>query len=455
MKARNCILLAGFMVAAAVLQAAPGVEDAVVRIIGEGVTQDSLGTGFFISPEGKVLTCYHVIVGAKNLIVVAGGIRYKNVIVSGIAPDYDLAELLVRDLPARAPFIALTEVAPESLWQKPLAVYGNPSFKGDQYSQSFLPATTTSRTFIRSGTYRSKGDRPEQLFAKDIDVFEVVADIDNGVSGGPLMDGNRAVGVLSGSIEEGGTHAWAIPVKYLNSLQGVGKPAGQIAQWAPLGLMANKWKNLRKQARLGAELVDALDRFGDTVYAMTSAYDEAVRTRVPAAKAFIVQFQAMIDDEVNKHGPDYPLDRDAGITAYMDGFEQKLGNLEAFDAAGEAFEDASDNLNIEMSRYFKRLPQTPKNQKLEEEIRLARSKNTEKILALANNEDDRFEHWAQETYNKMGGEPNTLKDARRAAAVLNSALDDMVASFDPGIKQLFDLERTEQAIIERIWEADQ
>jgi S1-C subfamily serine protease len=78
-------------------------SEAVVRIIGEGVsvTKDTLGTGFFISPDGAVLTCYHVIVDARDIDVVVDGVHHRNVLVTGIAPDDDLAELQVSHLANR------------------------------------------------------------------------------------------------------------------------------------------------------------------------------------------------------------------------------------------------------------------------------------------------------------------------------------------------------------------
>jgi S1-C subfamily serine protease len=262
-KLRQLTLLA-VLLATAAAHASPGPaatdpSDAVVRIIGEGVsiTQDSLGTGFFISPDGAVLTCYHVVLGARSIVVVANGVQYRKVLVTAIAPEYDLAKLQVLNLPHPAPYLPVTKEDPALLLNKSLKLWGDPSYKGDAHPQARFFAPATSKTYVRSGSYRDPDNKNKLLFSRDIDVISVSSTIYRGVSGAPLIDDIRAIGVLSGSINEGGTEAWAIPAKYVSDLHSVGTPgktAAQMAPWPKLTLMSDNWKNVRSQAALGPRL---------------------------------------------------------------------------------------------------------------------------------------------------------------------------------------------------------
>jgi S1-C subfamily serine protease len=44
-----------------------------------GLNREGVGTGFFISPTGRVLTAYHVIQDARDLTVTRPGVSYRNV----------------------------------------------------------------------------------------------------------------------------------------------------------------------------------------------------------------------------------------------------------------------------------------------------------------------------------------------------------------------------------------
>jgi hypothetical protein len=168
--------------------------------------------------------------------------------------------------------------------------------------------------------------------------------------------------------------------------------------------------------------------------------------------------QKIINEEISRRGADYPLDRDTRVTARIKRLEEKIDDLEddnPLDAAELDLEDASRDLDTEMRRYFKRLPQTAKNLRLEKNIREARSANNDEMLALANSEEKKFDTWAEQAYKRAGGEPKTLGDARHAFAVVLQAIDQTYALYDPGVKRFFALARNDQAIIERIWDADQ
>jgi len=88
-----------------------------------------------------------------------------------------------------------------------------------------------------------------KLFNKNIDLIPLDLTIYGGMSGGPLIDqeGN-VIGILSGSYNEGGSIAWAIPSKYLIDLLNTNTQLISLKdmKWPELKLMSNSWDSLRK-----------------------------------------------------------------------------------------------------------------------------------------------------------------------------------------------------------------
>src|SRR5438132_11210088 len=72
--------------------------EALVTIHGTLAQGSSLGAGFYITKDGFIVTCYHVVQGARNIEVVDSqnnrfSSRSGQVAVEVLAPDYDLAIL--------------------------------------------------------------------------------------------------------------------------------------------------------------------------------------------------------------------------------------------------------------------------------------------------------------------------------------------------------------------------
>jgi len=51
----------------------------------------SQGSGFFTSKNGEILTCYHLIYNSNKIRIIYQNRLYTEIVVKGIAPDYDLA----------------------------------------------------------------------------------------------------------------------------------------------------------------------------------------------------------------------------------------------------------------------------------------------------------------------------------------------------------------------------
>jgi S1-C subfamily serine protease len=405
MRAHVWILAAAFLAGPASLGVSAAPQDAVVRIISttDGI-HDNLGSGFFISPDGRVLTCYHVVSGARKLTILDGVDWHEDVTVIWISPDYDLAMLSVNGLRRPVSFISIHPENPAAFWKSPLEVYGLPTVLGiGSESKSYFRVRSLSEGFSLSTSIRSQGEVPRQLFAREIDVIAVDMTIYNGDSGGPLVHNNYAVGVISGSIEEGGSIAWAIPLKYLStSLTTVNKPAIQIA-WPPLGLMKlDSWKTARKEAKLGATLVAALDRYGNVVHSFVYAIPQLFQTSRDIYSPGIAELGAVVSKEIARKGANFPAEDDPVIenTAekVVKGWEASMGRLKNLDDLGQKLGDSSEDLARELARYLKALPRTKKNVALQASIVDRWERNRAALLALCDRSDSEMDAWE----NKMG-----------------------------------------------------
>ncbi|HEX7023114.1 MAG TPA: S1C family serine protease, partial [Trueperaceae bacterium] len=138
-----------------------------------------IGSGFFISPDGLVLTAYHVVENPGKLTAVGpGGDRYPLVLV-GFDAYRDLA-VLQANVPAEVPYLRLASAAPRA--GSEVVAIGNS--RGD-----FLQP--------RSGVVLALGvDAPYANFASN--TIELTAALFPGDSGGPVVnEWGEAVGVVS------------------------------------------------------------------------------------------------------------------------------------------------------------------------------------------------------------------------------------------------------------------
>lgn len=117
-----------------------------------------------------------------------------------------------------------------------------------------------------------KGARGEGLFSsQNVPILPIsITAIFKGMSGAPVIDPEgKAIGIVSGSLLEGGSIAWAIAADNFRSvnLQNVNAPMPGFS-WPALTLMAAGWQNLRRQSGLGEALAE---RLGD----LQSSTDDA------------------------------------------------------------------------------------------------------------------------------------------------------------------------------------
>ncbi|GIU41219.1 outer membrane-stress sensor serine endopeptidase DegS [Shewanella sairae] len=195
----------------AVRRAAP----AVVNIYSLSIDQSKplnpgslqgLGSGVIMSKEGYILTNYHVIKRADEIVVALQDGRKFTSEVVGSDPETDLAVLKVEG--DNLPVVPLNLNIPARVGDVVLAI-GNPYNLGQTITQGIISAT--GRNGLSSGY---------------LDFLQTDAAINAGNSGGALIDTTgQLIGINTAAFQiggEGGGHGinFAIPIKLAHSIMG-------------------------------------------------------------------------------------------------------------------------------------------------------------------------------------------------------------------------------------------
>jgi 2-alkenal reductase len=165
------------------------------------------GTGFIWDAAGHVVTNDHVVNGATQLAVRLSTGEVAPADLVGVAPNYDLAVLRIRDTSRLPPAVALGSSADLKVGQSAFAI-GNP-FGLDQSLSSGIISALKRRLPTSSGR-------------EIANVIQTDAAINPGNSGGPLLDSaGRVIGVTTAIISPSGTNAgigFAIPADVVNRI---------------------------------------------------------------------------------------------------------------------------------------------------------------------------------------------------------------------------------------------
>ena len=359
----------------------PKIEDASVVIytyLGNG--KGGLGSGFAVSAAGEIVTCYHVIKDALSLQVFIGKEMYSNVKITGMDPDHDLAKLKIVNLTKPTAFIPISDEDPSTFSNRELETFGGTWLLRDQH----LRAHTTRNGFVHSEEFRD--ETSARLFAlRQVDLIALDMTIYRGLSGAPLLLDGRAVGVISGSIQEGGSIAWAIPVKYLENLPLVGKTVREINSWPPLALMAGHWKNVRRDADLGVPVGLALDQFGSLIEDLESN----VRKLSPA---LFLDIKKAVDEQIAHASPSAAVDTRTALLIEKAMLSHNMSLSELYQvmkstvALNERADEISDDLDRGVDEYFRALPKTKRNKTLQKLIKQRIQRIKESLAGLEKQE---------------------------------------------------------------------
>lgn len=211
------------------------------------------GSGFVIDRAGHILTNYHVVRDASGLRVrLRGSEREYAASVVGAAPDYDLALLRVRGVPA-------ADLHPLPLGDSDALEVGEPATAlGAPFGLTFT---------VTQGIVSAVG----RVFPTGVDAvpqpsIQTDAAINPGNSGGPLLNSRgQVIGVstqiispvrdAAGAGQSAGI-GFAIPINVAKSLLPRLR-AGELIRLPHLGLLALNLRELTPAARLNLELPDS------------------------------------------------------------------------------------------------------------------------------------------------------------------------------------------------------
>lgn len=209
--------------AKAVRRAAPAVVNIYSLSIDQGRPLNSgalqgLGSGVIMSKEGYILTNYHVIKKADEIVVaLQDGRKYTSEVV-GSDQETDLAVLKIEG--DNLPVVPVNLNSPAQVGDVVLAI-GNPYNLGQTITQGIISAT--GRNGLSSGY---------------LDFLQTDAAINAGNSGGALIDtGGQLIGINTAAFQvggEGGGHGinFAIPIKLAHAIMGKLIEKGRVVRGA-------------------------------------------------------------------------------------------------------------------------------------------------------------------------------------------------------------------------------
>jgi S1-C subfamily serine protease len=171
--------------------------DAVVLIAVESKDGDKLGSGFFISKDGRLVTNYHLIQGARKVVVKTkrGSVFLPRRIVN-LDPDRDIAVL---DLGLdRVSYLHMGDSNGVVVGQRVLTI-GNPMGLESTVSDGLVSSV--------------------RLSGRGLKLFQISVPLSNGSSGGPLIDleGN-VIGITTAGFMKGENLNFAVPINYVKTL---------------------------------------------------------------------------------------------------------------------------------------------------------------------------------------------------------------------------------------------
>ena len=232
---RCAVWLGAFLVQVAHAQTTPGILG-IYSTSSIGKVQG--GTAFLVSTSGDIVTAYHVVQGATAISLQEpsrGAIETTGILVRAVDAQRDLAVLTIPAL-ANRKGLALKARYPNPT--EALKVIGYP--RGMPNDAQISARTLKDQPVTASASpFRDAQGRP--LLNGSVEVIPLDMTIYGGVSGAPLIDAaGSVVGVVSGSLNEGGSFAWAIPIAQVTSLLDKGTTGKPLANyvWPEEALMA-------------------------------------------------------------------------------------------------------------------------------------------------------------------------------------------------------------------------
>jgi len=200
---------------------------ATVTIITFGRSGDTLGlgSGFFVSPSGAIITNWHVIRDAYDAVVIlADGTELKPVLFLGADKRADIA--LIEVPQGTYPIVPLANDVPPIGTR--VVVIGSPLGLSATVSEGIISARRT---------------------VEGRELVQVTAALSPGSSGGPVVNAQGSViAIATASLEAGQALNFGVPVGYAKQLLRMTARARQLAS-------ATEWRSMRAAAEVGTVVV--------------------------------------------------------------------------------------------------------------------------------------------------------------------------------------------------------
>lgn len=284
--------------------------------------EQSLGTGFIISPDGYILTNNHVVSGADEVMVKLSDGREVKGEIKGSDEKVDLALIKINEK-ERLPFADLGDSDKVEVGEWVMAI-GNPFGLSHTVTAGIVSA---KGRVIGSGPYD--------------DFIQTDASINPGNSGGPLFNADgRVIGVNTAIIAGGGGGiGFAIPISMAKTIVNQLRESGKVTR----GYIGIRFQPLT---------VDLAKSFG--LESDKGALIASVEKDTPADKAglkagdVIAEYdgkQIVEGNELPRYVAATPVDKKVRVVIYRDGVKQNLSlvvgklkekDAESFPAGGES-----------------------------------------------------------------------------------------------------------------------
>lgn len=298
--------------------------------------EQSLGTGFIISPDGYILTNNHVVSGADEVMVKLSDGREVKGEIKGSDEKVDLALIKINEK-ERLPFADLGDSDKVEVGEWVMAI-GNPFGLSHTVTAGIVSA---KGRVIGSGPYD--------------DFIQTDASINPGNSGGPLFNADgRVIGVNTAIIAGGGGGiGFAIPISMAKTIVNQLRESGKVTR----GYIGIRFQPLT---------VDLAKSFG--LESDKGALIASVEKDTPAEKAglkagdVIAEYdgkQIVEGNELPRYVAATPVDKKVRIVIYRDGVKQNLslvvGKLKEKDAESAPGGKESDKTGITVDEIRKDL----------------------------------------------------------------------------------------------------
>jgi hypothetical protein len=216
------------------------------------------GSGFVIAP-GVLATAYHVIQGAQSVrIIISTGQSLSDIKIRNYDAANDLA--LIEFVPqSTVPALPLQDRIPGT--DEELLIAGTPA---GMRNQTYVVKLAQPHLVPLQAFNDTRG-HPLFDSPPSTNVLQIAHSIYRGMSGGPVLTGNGfAVGVSSGSFNEGGSYGWAIPAPMLIAL--LNRPSmsvdpRQISEWPPVPLLSGALRSTEYFVRRDTDTLARIDNF--------------------------------------------------------------------------------------------------------------------------------------------------------------------------------------------------